>query len=64
LDCPSFSLHELCSTAVEIALNYHLDPAFKLTPALIFDTMVGLTQGIDQERLRFHTLLGDLSLDL
>jgi hypothetical protein len=64
VDCPAFSPHELCSTAVEIALNYHPDPAFQLTPARIFDAMVALTQGIDRERLRFNSLLGDLSLDL
>jgi len=63
-DCPAFSLHELCSTAIEIALNYNLDPAFKLTHSQIFDAMVALTQGIDQERLRFHALLGDISIDL
>lgn len=64
LDCPAFSLHELCLAAVEIVLNYHLDPAFRLTRSQIFDAMVAFTSGIDQERLRFHTLLGDLPLDL
>jgi hypothetical protein len=64
VDCPSFSLHELCSTGVEILLNYRLDPAFKLTRAQLFEAMAGLTQGLDPERLRFNSLLGDLPIDL
>lgn len=63
-DCPSFSIHDLCTTATEIALNYNPDPAFKLTRAQIFNAMVALTQGIEISRLRFNTLLGDISIDL
>lgn len=63
-DCPTFSLHELCSTALDIGFNFNPDPAFKLTRSQIADAMIGLTQGIDLERLRFNTLLGNISLDL
>jgi len=63
-DCPAFSVHDLCSTALEIALNYNPDPAFKLTYAQVFNTMVELTQGVDRERLHFNALLGDISIDL
>jgi hypothetical protein len=49
---------------LEIGFNFNPDPAFKLTRSQIADAMIGLTQGIDRERLRFNTLLGDLSLDL
>lgn len=51
-DCPVFSVHQLCQTACEIGFNYRLDERFKLT------------QGLDRERLRFDTLLGDLQVDL
>jgi hypothetical protein len=63
-DCSAFSLHDLCSTALEIALNFNPDPAFKLTSSEIFGAMIGLTEGIDRERLRFSILLGDISIDL
>ncbi len=63
-DCPAFSIHDLCESAIEITLNFKPDPAFKLTHAQLFDAMVVLTQGVDRERLRFSILLGDLSIDL
>jgi hypothetical protein len=63
-DCPTFSLHELCSTAIDVGFNFNLDPAFKLTRYQIAQAMLGLTQGVDRERLRFNTLLGDISIDL
>jgi hypothetical protein len=63
-DSPTFSIHDLCSTALEIALNFNPDPAFKLTHAQIFDAMIGLIQGVDRERLRFNALMGDISIDL
>lgn len=63
-DCPAFSIHEICSAAVEIGLNYRLDPAFNLTFTQIVFAMAGLTQGIDKERLHFNTLLGDLPINL
>ena len=64
VDCPAFSLHELCSAAIDIGFNFNPDPAFKLTRSQISDAMIKLTQGVDRERLRFNTLLGDLSIDL
>jgi hypothetical protein len=64
VDCPAFSLHELCSAAIDIGFNFNPDPAFKLTRSQISEAMIILIQGIDQERLRFNTLLGDLSIDL
>lgn len=63
-DCPAFSIHTLCSTAIEIALNFNPDPAFKLTRSQVFNALVALTQGVDRERLRFDALLGDVSIDL
>src|SRR5205807_7417789 len=42
-DCPAFSVHEICSAAVEIGFNYRPDPAFKLTYTQIVFAMAGLT---------------------
>lgn len=64
IDCPAFSLHDQCEAAIEIALNFNLDPKFTLTHAQIFEAVMGLSQGVDKERLHFHTLLGDISIDL
>lgn len=63
-DCPAFSIHEICSAAIEIGLNFNPDPSFKLKRPQIAEAMMWLTQGIDRERLRFNTLLGDLPIDL
>jgi hypothetical protein len=63
-DCPAFNRHELCNAAIDIALNYRLDPAFKQTHSQVFLAMVGLTEGLDLERLRLNSLLGDISIDL
>jgi len=63
-DCPTFSLHEVCNAALDVALNYRVELALGLTHSHIFWAMVTLTEGIDQERLHFNTLLGDISLDL
>ncbi len=63
-DCPAFSIHDLCSTALEIGFNFNPDPAFKLTRSQITGAMIGLTHGVDRERLRFNILLGEISLDL
>ncbi len=62
-DC-ALSMHELCSCALEIALNYRLDPAFQLSHAQIFEAMMTFAGGVDRERLHFNALLGDLSIDL
>jgi hypothetical protein len=62
-DC-AFSMHELCSTALEIAMNFRPDPAFKLTHDQIFEAMMAFTGGVDKERLHFNAILGDLSIDL
>jgi hypothetical protein len=62
-DC-QFSMHELCTAALEIAMNYRLDPAFRLTHAQIFGAMMTFAGGVDRERLHFNTLLGDISIDL
>jgi hypothetical protein len=62
-DC-AFSTHELCSTALEVAMNYRLDPAFQLTHAQIFEAMMAFAGGVDRERLHFNSLLGDISIDL
>ena len=63
-ECPEFSIHEICLAAINIGLNYRLDPAFKLTSTQIGFAMAGLSQGIDRERLRFNNLLGNLPIDL
>ncbi|EFH84677.1 hypothetical protein [Ktedonobacter racemifer] len=63
-DCPLVSLHVLCYTALEVAFNYRLDPGFKLGGAQIAQARLELASGLDRERLRFNTLLGDLSIDL
>jgi hypothetical protein len=64
LACQKFSLHEICSAAVEIGLNYRLDPTFKVTYTQVVFAMAALTRGIDKERLHFNHLLGDLSVDV
>ncbi len=64
MECPEFSVHEICSAAVEIGLNYHPDPTFKLKHTQIVFAIGELMQGIDKERLHFNTLLGDLPIDL
>jgi hypothetical protein len=63
-DCPAFSTHDLCTAAIDIALNFRLDPKFKVTHAQVFSAMMGLAQGVDLDRLRFNSLLGDISIDL
>jgi hypothetical protein len=63
-DCPAFTIHELSSAAVEIGFNFNLDPKFGLKPLEIAQAMIGITEGIDRERLRFHTLLQDIQIDL
>jgi hypothetical protein len=63
-DCPAFSIHEICQAAIEIGFNYRPDPQFRLTAFPIALAMAGLTQGLDRDRLRFDTLLGDLQIDL
>lgn len=63
-DCSAFSIHDVCTAAIEIALNFNLDPVFKLTRAQVFGAMMELSQGVDRERLHFNALLDDLSIDL
>lgn len=63
-DCPSFNAHDLCDCAIEIGMNFNPDPAFNLKRLQIADAIIGLTQGLDQERLRFNSVLGDISIDL
>jgi hypothetical protein len=62
-DC-SFSLHELCAAAIEIGLNYRLDPAFKVSNDQVFRAMMELSSGVNRERLHFNALLSDISIDL
>ena len=63
-DCPTFSIHEICSAAIDIGFNYRLDPAFGVSFFQAALAMMELSQGVDRERLLFNSILADLSLDL
>jgi hypothetical protein len=63
-ECPSFTIHDLSMTAIEIGYNFRPDPAFHLKAFQIAQGMIELTRGVNQERLNFNKILDDITIDL